>query len=104
MLRERDIRWYLKRAHVIRKKEEDDSIMNEKNLIANRLRSKNILIDDSMFICPKHRSSFGVDWYSARSKCHHPEHDSTQPSNAADCRPATLTHCLKIEGFPIGGR
>ena len=63
MLSGSDIRSYLKRNNVIRNKEEDDFIMNEKNLIANRLRSKNVLVDDSMFICPKHRSSFGIDWH-----------------------------------------
>ncbi len=33
-----DIRSYLKRKNVISKIEQDDLIMNEKNLIANRLR------------------------------------------------------------------
>ena len=32
-----DIRLHLKRNNVIRNKEEDDLIMNEKNLITNRL-------------------------------------------------------------------
>jgi hypothetical protein len=104
MLSENDIRSYLKRNKVISKKEEDDIIMNEKNLIANRLRSKNIFVDGSTFICPKHRSSFGVDWHSVKSTCHHPDHDPNHRSFASDCRRAALTTCSKIEGFPVGGR
>ena len=52
-----DIRSYLKRRKVISKIEDDNLIVNERNLIANRLRSKEIFVDDSMAICPKHRSS-----------------------------------------------
>jgi hypothetical protein len=48
--------------------EEDDLIVNERNLIANRLHSKGIFIYDSMAICPKHGSSHGIDWYDSESK------------------------------------
>ena len=61
-LAEHDIRPYLKHLRVIAAVEEDNIIINEKNLIANRLLRKNILVDDSMWICPKHRSSFGIHW------------------------------------------
>lgn len=98
------MRSYLKRTNVISKKDEDEVIVNETNLIANRLHSKNIFIDGSMFICPKHRSSFGIDWHSVKSTCHHPDHDANNRSSASDCRRATLATCLKIEGFPAGGR
>ena len=53
-LAERDIRPYLKHLRVTAAVEEDNIIINEKNLIANRLLRKNILVDDSMWICPKH--------------------------------------------------
>ena len=103
-LRDIDIRSYLKRKNVISKKEDDDFIINERNLIANRLKSKNILIDDSMSICPKHRSSYGVDWCDMKSTYHHPDHDTKRNSSASDCRRANINICSKIEGFPVGGR
>lgn len=103
-LRDVDIRSYLKRKNVISKKEEDDVIVNEKNLIANRLRSLNIFIDDSMSICPKHRSSYGINWRDTTSVCHHPDHDPKHRPSARDCRRANLATCSKIEGFPVGGR
>ena len=78
--------------------------MNEKKLIANRLRSKNVLVDDSMFICPKQRSSFGIDWDCVKSKCPHLDHEPGLHSSASDCRQTTLATCLKIEEFPVGGR
>ena len=96
MLSGSDIRSYLKRNNVIRNKE-DDFIMNEKNFIANRLRSKNILVDDSMFICPKHRSSFGIDWHCVKSKCHHPDHEPGLHSSTSDCRQASLATCLNFQ-------
>ena len=93
MLSERYVRSYLKRINVIRKEEEDDVIMTEKNLIANRLHSKNILINVSMFICPKHRSSFGVNWYYAKARCHHSDHDPSHRSYAPDCYQAAFVTC-----------
>jgi hypothetical protein len=99
-----DIRSYLKQNGIISKKEDDKNIMNEKNLIANRLLRKNILVDDSMRVCPKHRSSFGIDWFNKNTKCHHPDHDSNNSVPIKDCRRAKLITCLQIEGFPIGGR
>lgn len=99
-----DIRSYLKRNRIISNEDEDEIIVNEKNLIANRLSLKNILITDSMHICPKHRSSFGIDWHSVKSSCHHPNHDANHRCSTSDCRRATLTTCLQIEGFPVGGR
>ncbi len=104
LLKDIDIRPYLIRKKVISKTEEDDFIVNERNLIANRLLSLNVLIDDSMAICPKHRSSYGIDWYDSKSKCHHPDHDSRQHSSGRDLRPANIISCSKIEGFPVGGR
>ena len=104
MLSERDVRLHLERINVIRKEEEDDIIMNEKNLIANRLHSKNILINNSMFIYPKHCNSFCVDWYCAKARCHHPDHDPSHRSYAPDCHQAAVPTCLKIEGFPVGGK
>ncbi len=99
-----DIRPYLIRKKIISKAEEDDFIINERNLIANRLRSQNVLIDDSMAICPKHRSSYGIDCYDSKSKCHHFDHDSRQHSSGRDFRRANIISCSKIEGFPVGGR
>ena len=86
------------------KTEEDTTIINEKNLIANRLLLKNILMDDSMSICPKHRGSFGIDWRDHKSACHFPNSDQKYHATTSDCRRATLKLCSKIEGFPIGGR
>jgi hypothetical protein len=103
-LSELDIRSYLKQNGIISKKEDDNIVMNEKNLIANRLFLKNILVNDIMRICPKHRSSFGIDWFHKKTTCHHPDHNSSNRSALKDCRPVNLTTCLKVEGFPIGGR
>ena len=103
-LAQRDVRPYLKLISVIKKTEEDTTIINEKNLIANRLLLKNILIDDSMSICPKHRGSFGIDWRDHKSACHFPNSDQKYHATTSDCRRATLKLCSKIEGFPIGGR
>lgn len=103
-LTQRDVDHYLKRLSLIRKTEDDIIIMNEKDLIASRLSAKNIIVDDSMSICPKHRSSFGIDWWDVKSKCHHPDHDSKHHPKASNCRRADLTTCLKIQGFPVGGR
>ncbi len=99
-----DIRSYLRRKKVIAKIEEDNLIINERNLIANRLRSKEIYIDDAMSICPKHRSSYGIDWYDSKSTCHHHDHDSEYHYSSRDCRRVNLATCFKIEGFPVGGR
>ncbi|CAF3496818.1 unnamed protein product [Rotaria socialis] len=99
-----DIRPYLKSKNVISKKEEDDFIVNEKNLIANRIRYLDIFIDDSMSICPKHRSSYGIDWHAPKSTCHHPDHNSKHRPSVRDCRHANITTCSKIEGFAVGGR
>jgi len=101
---QRDVLDHLKRLGVIGKKEEDTTIRNEKNLIANRLRLRNIQVDDSMSICPKHRSSFVVDWYDSKSTCHHPDHDPKHRPKATDCRRATLVLSSKIPVFPVGGR
>ncbi|CAF1618434.1 unnamed protein product, partial [Rotaria magnacalcarata] len=103
-LSELDIRSYLKQNGIIFKKEDDNIVRNEKNLIANQLLLKNILVNDIMRICPKHRSSFGIDWFHKKTTCHHPEHISSNRSAPKDCRPVNLTTCLKVEGFPIGGR
>lgn len=99
-----DIRSYLKHNGIISKKEDDNIVVNEKNLVANRLLRKNILVTDSMPICPKHRASFGIDWFNKKTTCHHPEHNTSNRSALKDCRRAHLATCLKIEGFPIGGR
>ena len=79
-------------------------IVNEKNLIANRLIGKNILVDNTMSICAKHRSSFGIDWCDVVSRCSHPDHDPKHRPSTSDCRRAKLDICSRIEGFPIGGR
>ena len=101
---ELDIRSYLKQNKVISKNEDDNIVVNEKSLIANRSIRKSILVEDNMKICLKHRSSFGIDWFSRNTTCHHPEHDSGHSSVMKDCRRVKLTTCLKIEGFPIGDR
>ena len=103
-LTQRDIRPYLNHVRVISIIEEDNIIINEKTLIANRLLSKNILVDDSMGICPKHRSSFGIHWYDVASLCSHSDHTSKQHSSTANCRRAKLPIYSRIDGFPIGGR
>jgi hypothetical protein len=103
-LAHRDVRPYLKRICVIKKTEEDSNKINEKNLIANRLLLKNILIDDSMSICPRHRGSFGIDWLDYKSVCHYPDPDPKHQASTSDCRRANLAMCSRIEGFPIGGR
>ena len=86
------------------KLDEDMIIVNEKNLIANRLIGKNILVDNTMSICAKHRSSFGIDWCDVVSRCSHPAHDPKHRPSTSDCRRAKLDTCSRIEGFPIGGR
>ncbi|CAF4181776.1 unnamed protein product [Rotaria magnacalcarata] len=83
---------------------DDNIIVNERNLIANRLLGKNILVDNSMSICQKHRSSFGIDWRDVISTCNHPDHGPKRRTSTSDCRRANLEMCLRIEGFPIGGR
>lgn len=103
-LSQHDIRPCLKRNRIITKVEDDDIIMNERNLIANRLLRENIFIDDTMSICPKHRSAFGVDWIDRKNRCYHPDHDSNASVSTADCRLVKLSTCFKIEGFPVGGR
>jgi len=100
-LKDIDVRALLKRKKVISKIEQDNLIMNEKNLITNRLRLENILVDESMFICPKHRSSFGVDWRVLQSKCYHPDHDPKHHPSKRDLRCANISLCSKIEGFPV---
>ena len=101
-----DIRPYLKNHGIINTVHDDQIIINEKNLIANRLQRENIVVDDNMSICPKHRSSFGIDWNSNDTTCHHPDHahDTEQRISFKDFRLANLKTCTKIEGFPIGGR
>ena len=103
-LSELDIRSYLKQNKVISKKEDDNIVVNEKNLIANGLIQKSILVEDNMKISPKHRNPFGIDWFSRNTTCHHLEHDSGHSSAMKDCRRVKLTTCLKIEGFPTGGK
>ena len=103
-LAQRDIRPYLKQLRIISKIEDDDIIVNEKNLIANRLLQANVLVDDSMSICPRHRSIYGIHWYDVGSLCSHPDHVSKRRSCVSDCRRAKLSMCSRIEGFPIGGR
>jgi hypothetical protein len=78
--------------------------VNERNLIANRLRLNDIFIDDSMLICPKHRSSFGIDWAPTKDKCYHPDHDPKRRPSKFDLRRAPLKLCSKFEGFPVGGK
>ncbi|CAF4276505.1 unnamed protein product [Rotaria magnacalcarata] len=99
-----DIRKYLKHLGVVKKSMDDNTIVNERNLIANRLLGKNILVDNSMSICQKHRSSFGIDWRDVVSTCNHPDHDPKSRTSTSDCRRANLEICSRIEGFPIGGR
>ncbi|CAF1441430.1 unnamed protein product [Rotaria magnacalcarata] len=103
-LAERDIRPYLKQLRVISETEQDNIIITEKNLIANRLLQSSILIDYSMLICPRHRSAFGIHWYDMTSLCSHPDHVSKKRTSVLDCRRAKLSMCSWIEGFPIGGR
>ena len=103
-LSQHDIRLYLKRNRIIMKLEDDDIIMNERKLIANRLLWENSFIDDTMSICPKHRSAFGVDWIDRKNRCYHPDHDLNASVSTADCRLVKFSTGLKIEGFPVGGR
>ncbi|CAF4127972.1 unnamed protein product [Adineta steineri] len=103
-LKDIDVRPLLQRYKVITRINEDDLIMNEKNLIANRLRLENILVDDSMFICPKHRSSYGLNWHVPETKCSHPDHDPQRHVSKSDLRAAKIDQCSKIEGFPVGGK
>ena len=76
----------------------------KKNLIASRLIGKNILVDNTMSVCAKHRSSFGIDWRDAVSRCSHPDYDPEHRPSASDCRRAKLDIYSRIEEFPIGGR
>ena len=103
-LSEYDIRSYLKCNRIIAKEKDDNIIINETNLIANRLMRKNILVNDAMLICPKHRSSFEIDWIDRKSTCYHPDHDPNSNVSITDCRRANLNTLLRAEGFPIGGR
>ncbi|CAF4698348.1 unnamed protein product [Rotaria socialis] len=69
-----------------------------------RVINKNILIDDSMSICPKYRSFFGIDWCDVLPRCNHPDDDSKYRPPASGCHRANLSMCSRIEGFTIGGR
>ncbi|CAF4577001.1 unnamed protein product, partial [Rotaria socialis] len=69
-----DIRKYLKHLGVVKKSMDDNTIVNERNLIANRLLGKKI------YLLTIRRTS------------------------TSDCRRANLEMCSRIEGFPIGGR
>ncbi|CAF1008105.1 unnamed protein product [Didymodactylos carnosus] len=82
--------------------DDDDKIMNERNLIANRLERLNIIVDDATSICPKHRSSFGIVWFQSK-QCYHPDYDPKRPAHSTDCRPASLDVSSRIQDFPIGG-
>ena len=55
-----------------------------------------------LFVCPRHRSSFGIDWHCVKSECHQLDHELGLHSSASDCRQASLATCLKIDGFPVG--
>ncbi|CAF4485842.1 unnamed protein product [Rotaria socialis] len=68
-----------------------------------RVINKNILIDDSMSICPKYRSFFGIDWCDVLPRCNHPDDDSKYRPPASGCHRANLSMCSRIEGFTIGG-
>ena len=103
-LNENSVHEYLLRKNIITKRERDTIRISEKDLIANRLRLKNVFIDNNMFICPKHRNSFGIGWHDTRSVCHHPEHNPDQRHKPFDCRRANLDLCSKIEEFSVGGR
>ena len=85
-LSEYDIRSYLKYNQTISKEKDDTIIINEKDLIANRLMLKNTLVNDVMSICPKHQRSFGIDWIDRKSTCYHPDHDQSGSVSIADCR------------------
>ncbi len=87
------------RKWVISKKEDGDSMINEKDLIANRSKSKDIVIDDSMPICPKHSCSYGMDWYDVKSTCHLPDYDTGTKSSSRDSRFANINICREIEIF-----
>ena len=70
-LSEYDIKLYLKYNQFISKEKDDSIIINEKNLIANRLIRKSILVYDAMSICLKHRSSLAIDCVDGKSTCYH---------------------------------
>ena len=57
VLKDIDVKSYLQRKNEVSKIEEDNLIVNERNLLANMLCEKDILIGDSVAICSKHRSS-----------------------------------------------
>ncbi|CAF0935152.1 unnamed protein product [Didymodactylos carnosus] len=89
-LEQNDIRQYLKHLGAVKHvDDDDDKIMNERNLITNRLERLNIIADDTTSICPKHRSSLGIGWFQSK-QCYHPDHDPKSPAHSADCRPASL--------------
>ena len=98
------MRSYVKKHGLITTKADEKINISEKDLIASRLFRKNIVVDDNMSICPKHRSSFGVDWYSRRNTCDHTDHEAQNTPMLKNCPQANLTLCSKIEGFPIGGQ
>ncbi|CAF0899738.1 unnamed protein product [Didymodactylos carnosus] len=101
-LEKNDVTGYMSWTGVVKKPEDDDVIMNEKNLILNRLSKYNLLIDNSMEICPKHRNTYGVGW-NDQTTCHHPRHDPKKFAEKSNCRRANLALCCNIEGFPVGG-
>ena len=80
------------------------TIVNEKDLFADRLKREKVLVDNTMSICAKHRSSFGIEWCNAVSGCSHTDDDSKHRPSASDCRQAKVNICSRIEGFPIGGK
>ena len=55
-------------------------------------------------ICPKHRSSYGIDWCDLKFTCNHPDHRPEPRPSARGCRRANINICSRIEGFPVGGR
>ena len=95
---------YLINKRIITDQQRGRVILSERNLLVNSLQIKGIAIHNNMFICPKHRNTFGIGWLDRSNVCHHPDHAIHKHSKPKDCRRANLLMCSRIDRFPIGGR
>ena len=60
-----------------------------------------------MFICPKHRNTFEINWSNRGNVGHHPDHDTNQHLRAKGCRvamyyfPQRLANFLLVKGDDV---
>ena len=95
---------YLINKRIVTDQQRGRVILSEMNLLANRLQIKGIAIHNNMFICPKHRNTFGIGWLDRNNFYYHPDHAIRKHPRPKDCRKANLLICSRIDRFSIGGR